>query len=299
MPKPFANTVLLGAGGMLGRCWTSRGENSPLLGSIVGLSRKQCDLTRPDELRSAIPPETRLVINAAAYTNVDAAEENEDVATQINGYAVGRLADHCRSIGATLVHYSTDYVFNGRASIPYLTDQPRDPINAYGRSKAVGEELLEQSGCDSLLIRSSWLYAPHSKNFVRTIARACQNNPTLRVVNDQVGRPTSAQNLVVNTLRLLDVGARGVHHLCDDGQCTWFDFARAIVKRVNPDCQVQPCPTSAYPRAAKRPAYSVLDLSRSIDAIGEIQPWNTALSDVLDHLTKQSTQTKTDQLDIP
>ena len=223
------------------------------------------------------------------HTDVDGAETDESTATLINGHAVGALAARCREIGATLVQYSTDYVFNGRASEPYPVDCFRDPVNAYGRSKAVGEELLEQSGADFLLIRTSWLYAAHGKNFVRTIARACLERPSLRVVNDQRGRPTSADQLVNITERLLAAGKRGVFHGCDDGECTWFEFAQSIVNRINPECQVEPCKSDEFPRPAARPAYSVLDLSKTTAAIGPITQWRDALGETLEIVARERT----------
>ena len=279
-------TLVLGAAGMLGQSWRAS-HRGLSFGDVQFLGRQECDL-RLTSLSDVIPPTVRLVINCAAYTDVDGAEADEEAATELNGQAVGRLAAHCRSIGATLVHYSTDYVFNGMAETPYRVDQERDPINAYGRSKAVGEALIEKSGADSLVIRTSWLYAAHGANFVRTIARVCREKESLRVVNDQRGRPTSADQLVDITRRLLDAGARGMYHGCDDGDCTWFDFASAIAARINPACVVEPCGSDEYPRPAKRPRYSVLDLAPTISAIGAIEPWPVALDRVLSQLPSQS-----------
>lgn len=273
---------------MLGSCWRRSLEQSedapPRTPSLA-----ECDFTRPETFAAAIGDDVGLVINAAAYTDVDGAESDEATATRTNGDGVGALAERCREVGATLVHYSTDYVFDGAATEPYRVDEPRCPINAYGRSKAVGEERLEQSGADYLLIRTSWLYAPHGKNFVRTIARACLERPSLRVVDDQRGRPTSAEQLVSTTRRLLAAERRGVFHACDDGECTWFEFARAIVERINPECAVDPCSSAEFPRPAKRPAYSVLDLSKTIEAIGPLLHWRDALRATLDVIARERT----------
>lgn len=276
--------VLLGAEGMLARSWRGCHRHTPIPGGLRSFSRKECDITSETDVARAITPGVTLVINTAAYTDVDGAETDEVTATEINGCAVGRLADHCRTVGATLVTYSTDYVFSGRARAPYPTDHPREPINAYGRSKSAGEEMLEHSSSDFLLIRTSWLYAPHGNNFVRTIARLSRKKPSLRVVDDQFGRPTSADQLVAITLRLLRAGARGFHHASDDGECSWFEFAQAIAARSNPACRIEPCASDVYPRPAQRPSYSVLDLSKTIAAAGPIAHWRDALADVLGRL---------------
>lgn len=275
--------LLLGGHGMLGQCWRRRLD---ALGIKAFTPQSgECDFLDPDAFRSRIDRDLSLVINAAAYTDVDGAESDEALATEINGAAVGRLANACRDAGVPLVHYSTDYVFRGDAASPYLTDTPRDPINAYGRSKAAGEEAIERSGVDALVIRTSWLYAPHGANFVRTIAKACAERDSLRVVNDQRGRPTSAPHLVDTTVRLLNAGARGVFHGCDDGECTWHEFATAIAHQVNPSCRVDPCTSEEFPRPAARPQYSVLDLSKTLDAIGPLTHWRDALAETLDQLT--------------
>src|SRR5690606_23314610 len=153
------------------------------------------DLLRDDTVATSIGPGARVVINCTGWTNVDLAESHEDEATVINGSGVGKLAERCKQVGAVFIHYSTDYVFAGHATRPYAVDEARAPLNAYGRSKAVGEQLLEQSGAEHLLIRTSWVYAPWGKNFVRTILGAAQKRPSLRVVNDQRGRPSSAEQL--------------------------------------------------------------------------------------------------------
>lgn len=269
---------------MLGRAWLSL----PVVDgpAPLGLSRRECDLLDPDSVAGVIGDDTRLVINCAAYTDVDGAERNEAAATAVNGTAVGELAVRCREAGATLVHYSTDYVFDGAATEPYRVDQPRRPLNAYGLSKALGEELIEASGVDHLIVRTSWLYAAHGSNFVRTIARLCQERDELRVVADQRGRPTSALTLADATRRLLESGARGVRHVCDSGECTWRELAGAVASRLNPSCIVHPCTTAEFPRPARRPAYSVLDLSLTEREIGPLPAWRDALERILNEINE-------------
>ena len=296
VPKPHSDTgdiraVIFGAGGMLGRVWRDRLDAGAVLGVRHALlcDRAGCDVTNPGDLERAITPGVRLVVNCAAWTDVDGAERDEAGATLLNGQAVGLIAARCREVGATMVHYSTDYVFSGESNTPYATDYAIDPVNAYGRSKAVGERLLRESGAAHLLLRTSWLYAAHGNNFVRTIARLCAEKPTLRVVDDQIGRPTSCDSLVGITAGLIAKGARGVYHACDGGECSWFGFARAIAERVNPACVVEPCATSEFPRPARRPGYSVLDLAETEELLGPLANWREPLAEALSRIEQTTT----------
>ncbi len=279
-----SSIVILGAGGMLGRAWCAlldaRGHG------YVSAGREAVDLSESASIARGIPDGTTLVINCAAYTNVDGCEtpEGESAAMAINGTGVGALADHCAAIGATLVHYSTDYVFNGQANEPYKTDQTRDPINAYGRSKALGEALIEKSGADYLVLRTSWLYAPWGNNFVGTMLKLGRTKEALKVVNDQRGRPTSCEHLARASLAMIEQGVRGMHHLTDGGECTWYEFAQRIMAMDGNGCRVDPCATDEFPRPAKRPAYSVLDLSHTETAIGPMPSWENNLSDVIQRM---------------
>ena len=252
--------------------------------SYTPITRERVDLGALGDLRQAILPGTDTVINCAAWTNVDAAEAHEAEATEVNGQAVGKLAAHCRAIGAVLVHYSTDYVFAGRASAPYPVDYPRAPLNAYGRSKAQGEVLLEQSGCEYLLLRTSWVYAPWGKNFVRTITGLARQRPSLRVVHDQLGRPSSAEQIARVSSALLSSGARGIYHVSDDGECSWFEFASAAISGLGLSCTVQPCSSAEFPSPAVRPSYSVLDVSKTVARVGALVHWRDSLNDVLARL---------------
>jgi dTDP-4-dehydrorhamnose reductase len=274
--------VLGGASGMLGRAVTAALAARGLQHDVV--ERDRFDLCREETITSGIPSGVRAVINCTGWTNVDLAETQEEEATLINGLGVGKLAERCEQVGAVLVHYSTDYVFAGQATEPYAVDQPRAPLNAYGRSKAVGEELVERSGAEHVLIRTSWVYAPWGKNFVRTIVGAAQKRPSLRVVNDQRGRPSSAEQLAETSLRLLDAGGRGTFHASDAGECTWFELARAAIARAGLSCQVEPCSSAEYPSPARRPSYSVLDLSRTEALIGPLVPWEDSLARVIPRL---------------
>lgn len=284
MTTPF---LLIGNSGMLGTAFERLLTHNAL--PYTPLDFPAFDLTNPAHAAAAITPGVRYVINCAAWTDVDGAETKEDAATAVNATGVRFLADRCAAVGATLITYSTDYVFSGVATCPYTTTQARAPLNAYGRSKARGEELLEQSAARWYNIRTSWLYAPWGKNFVKTIAGLLTTKPSIKVVNDQRGRPTSAEHLAETTLRLLDVDAEpGTWHVTDGGESTWYEFAqevRTIVsKRGDKVGEVLPCTSAEFPRPAKRPAYSVLDLAQTENATGKMPQWQANLADVVKRL---------------
>jgi len=270
--------VVLGAAGMLGRAFV---QNLSARGSsFLALGRKELDLRDADATVRAVEG-ARVVINCAAYTNVDGAESDEGAATETNGLAVGRLAAACSDAGATLVHFSTDYVFDGQAREPYPTDGVRRPINAYGRSKAVGEELLEASSCRYLLIRTSWVYAPWGKNFVLTMAKLLREKPRVQVVDDQRGRPTSSLWLAEASLRLVEAKASGTFHLTDGGECSWYELARTIGDVLGTTATVDPCSSDEFPRPAPRPAFSTLDLTKSEAILGAFPHFSLAVRETL------------------
>jgi dTDP-4-dehydrorhamnose reductase len=279
-----ARVALIGSQGMLGRAFVEA-----LSGRVARLAthaRPDLDLAAPGSLERVFADAPDWVINCAAYTAVDRAEEEEPLATRINGDAPRLLAHLARAHGTKLVHFSTDYVFGGDASAPYSTDAPIAPINAYGRSKAEGERALrEEHPSGHLLIRTSWVYAPWGANFVRTIARLARERETIRVVADQRGRPTSAAGLAATTMALMAADARGTFHATDEGECSWYELACAIVRATDARCRVEPCGSDEFPRPAKRPAYSVLDLSRTHAAVGEGRRWQDAVSSALARLS--------------
>lgn len=278
--------VVVGALGMLGRAWRELLTERAI--QHAGLDLPGLDITNPESIRDNISRDTRLVVNCAAFTNVDDAETREADALKLNADAVAHLAAHCLQIGATLIHYSTDYVFNGAATLPYPTDQPRDPINAYGRTKAKGEHVLDVSGCKYLMIRTSWLYAPWAHNFVLTMLRLTNERDELRVVDDQRGRPTSAQHLARTSLALHELNRQGTYHVTDGGACTWYDFTGEIQRLSGHDCTIHPCSSDEYQRPATRPAYSVLDLGKTEAVLGAMPDWQQNLSDVIKQTEPQS-----------
>lgn len=264
---------------MVGRSWCGLLTAHQI--PFRALARPDFDLDQPASLAAAVDKNDRLVINAAAWTDVDGAESDEPAATRANAEAPGALADRCAEVGATLIHYSTDYVFNGQARAPYPVDAPIEPVNAYGRSKAAGEAAVRASGAEHLIIRTSWVYAPWGKNFVRTIAKLAAERDRLQVVDDQRGRPTSAEHLAASSLAVYLAGANGTWHATDAGECSWFDFATAIAEQLGSSCSVKACSSEKFPRPAKRPAYSTLGLEQTEDLIGPLTDWRVVLAGVL------------------
>jgi dTDP-4-dehydrorhamnose reductase len=293
-PQNPGPILLIGGSGMLGRAFRQLFDVQRV--PYAAPTHADLDITSNTHLDKWVSDRRPIVVNASAWTDVDGAEANEAAATRANADAVGELLSRCIAVNALLVHYSTDYVFKGTGT-PLPTDGPKDPVNAYGRSKAVGEALLEKldpQAKNHVLIRTSWLYAPWGKNFVRTIAGAARTRPALKVVNDQHGRPTSSEHLAAATLALIRAGNRrfefsspqapGAWHITDGGQCTWFDFATRIAQFANPACKVEPCGSDAFPRPAKRPAYSVMDINRSQGLLGAFPSWESNLDGVLARL---------------
>jgi len=228
------------------------------------------------------------IFNAAGWTDVDAAEADEVSADAANHLGPRHLAAWCATNGARLVHFSTDYVFDGVASRPYRADDRTAPAGAYGRTKLAGERAIAASACEHLIIRTSWLYAEHGRNFVRTILRLAGERPELKVVNDQRGRPTHARDLAAIALGLDRAGACGVYHAANDGECTWFEFASDIVRLAGLECRVSPCSTAEFPRPTRRPAYSVLDLSGTTALLGPIRHWREPLAECIASIARGS-----------
>ena len=228
------------------------------------------------------------IINCAAYTAVDRAESDAERCLQINRDAVGHLATAAREVGARLIHISTDYVFDGRATRPYREDDPTSPTSVYGRTKLAGEQiLLRELPTDAVILRTAWLYSEVGNNFVKTMLRLGAERPEIRVVNDQLGSPTYAGDLAEAVLRVLTAPTfhPGIYHYTNEGTCSWYDFARHILATAHPTCTVHPIPTTDYPTPAARPAYSVLDKTRIRTVYGlSIPRWQDSLDRCLQHL---------------
>lgn len=232
-----------------------------------------------------------VVVNATAYTAVDKAEAERELAFRINAEAPGVLASACAEAGIPLVHYSTDYVFDGQGTSPYREDDPTAPLGVYGESKLAGEEAIRASGVEHLILRTAWVYALHGHNFLRTMLRLAAERDELRVVADQTGSPTPAWLIADVTARLLANGATdaGTVHLTTAGQCSWHAFAGEIVRlgvetgRIARAPVITPITTADYPTPARRPAFSVLDTTRLAQVAGvDLPQWRQALAKTLD-----------------
>jgi dTDP-4-dehydrorhamnose reductase len=259
----------------------------PALGQVVATDRASLDLADGEAIRRVLREvKPDVIVNAAAYTAVDAAETERDLAMQINATAPRLLAEECKALGARLVHYSTDYVFDGEKTTPYVEDDRTAPLNVYGQSKLEGEKRVAASGCDYVIFRTSWVYAARGRNFLRTILKAGREKPELRVVDDQTGAPTSSAAIARATLQALQASrARGVYHMSAAGSTTWFGFARAILERAAVRTPVVPIPSSEYPAKARRPRNSLLDNRRLNEQCGiRMPPWEAQLQEVMAQL---------------
>jgi dTDP-4-dehydrorhamnose reductase len=236
-------------------------------------TRAVLDLAKPGTIASGIARGTELVVCAAAYTNVDGAESDEASARAVNADGLGELARRCHEIGALLLSFSTDYVFDGAARAPYPVDAAVAPLGAYGRTKALGEAVVREAGARHLTIRTSWLHAPWGKCFPRTIATLAAERDSIRVVDDQRGRPTFAPNLARAALDLVARGAEGTFHVTDGGDCTWYDVAVEVVRATGAHSRIERCTTAEFPRPAARPAWSVLDLAATERLLGPMPDW--------------------------
>ncbi|AZL66474.1 dTDP-4-dehydrorhamnose reductase [Pseudomonas oryziphila] len=263
------------------------------LGEVHLLGHGQLDLAHPQQLRAPLRElKPDLVINAAAYTAVDQAESEPQLAFAINAEAPRVLAEEAARRGVPLIHYSTDYVFDGSKAVPYDEDDAPNPLGVYGRSKLAGEQAIAQVGGEHLILRTSWVYSRHGRNFLLTMQRLLQERPQLKVVNDQIGAPTWAGTLAASTRALIQRwqqgqgGAWGTYHLTAQGETSWFGFAQAIAEQLKaqrlPCAELLPITSSEYPTPAQRPLNSRLDCSRLAHEWQVTQPhWHQALIDCL------------------
>jgi len=269
----------------------------PPLGILVACTRADCDLERPEQIREVVRrvvPD--VIVNPAAYTAVDRAESEPARAAAVNCDAVAVLADEAKRVGATIVHYSTDYVFDGTKAGWYLEDDAAAPLGVYGRTKWEGEEVLRASGAPHLILRTSWVVGTHGANFARTMLRLASTNETLRVVADQVGAPTSTaliSEVTVALLRRLETDSKefpyGTYHLAAAGETTWHAYAQLVFSEAGLDpTRVQPISTSEYPTPARRPANSRLDTTRVRSTFGvELPDWSEGVREVVRTLRGQ------------
>lgn len=216
-----------------------------------------------------------ILINCAAYTAVDKAESDPELADLLNRVAPGYLAEAMDAVGGTMIQVSTDYVFDGTAHVPYMEDAPTNPTGVYGRTKLAGEEEVIRGCTGSMVIRTAWLYSTYGNNFVKTMLRLGRERESLGVIFDQIGTPTYARDLAATILHIVQVGIKpGVYHYTNEGVCSWYDFTRAIHRIAGiTSCEVKPLHTEEYPTPAARPHYSVLDKTKIKEAFGISIPW--------------------------
>ncbi len=282
--------LLIGKDGQLGE------ELYPLLSSIANVTavgRETCDLANPEAIHQVVDQtQADVIVNAAAYTAVDKAESEPDLAMAINGTAPGLLATEAQRLGATLIHVSTDYVFNGEKNTPYLETDATDPLGLYGQSKLAGEQAIQATDANFVILRTAWVYGAGGKgNFVKTMLRLAGQREELGVVVDQVGSPTWTGDLaqaIVELIPRLNSETYGVYHYTNSGVTSWYDFAVAIFEEAQvlgiplKIKQVKPITTDEYPTPARRPAYSVLSSRNITEVLGHYPPhWRQGLRKML------------------
>jgi dTDP-4-dehydrorhamnose reductase len=283
--------LLTGGGGQLGAAVMLA---APRQWSVTSLGREALDIVDEAAVRGIVG-EARpdLIINTAGYTGVDRAEREPDEAWRTNRDGAANLAKAAASVGARIVHLSTDYVFDGRGHLPYRPEDPTGPLSVYGASKLAGEKAVAEAAPEALIVRTAWLYSAGRANFLNTILRRLRDDSQAEVVDDQIGTPTSAASLAAGLWDLVAAGARGLYHYTDTGVASWYDFACAIGEEgvffglLNGRPRVAPVPTRERPTTATRPAFSVLDKSDTWRLLGRTAPhWRQSLREVLSKLTE-------------
>lgn len=287
--------LILGAQGQVG--WELRRTLAPL-GTVVALHQHELDLACPKEIPEKLKKfQPDIIVNAAAYTAVDNAEKEAELAMQINGISPGILAEEAKRLGAILIHYSTDYVFDGKASSPYLEESKTHPLNTYGKSKLQGEDAITASGCQHLIFRTSWVYGSRGKNFLLTMLKLGKERKELHIVNDQIGAPTWCRMIAEATAHILVKVAEsrstkwGIYNLTSTDHTTWQGFAEAIFQEAEtrwPGFQpprITGIPTEAYPTPALRPKYSLLSPKKTHETFNISMPsWKNSLSLCMDEI---------------
>ncbi|MFM7260861.1 MAG: dTDP-4-dehydrorhamnose reductase [bacterium] len=283
--REVRKALVTGMGGQLSRELVATAREGV---EVCALGMEALDITDREAVRRAVREQSPdVILNAAAFTAVDLAEKESEVADRVNHLAVGYLAEAASECGARLVHVSTDYVFDGLSPVPYLPEHATSPASVYGRTKRDGE-IAALRAADALVVRTAWVYAPHGKNFVATMLRLMYERDEVRVVADQIGSPTSARSLATAIWSLVHAGATGIHHWTDAGVASWYDFAVAIREEARAlgavkigSARVTPIRTVDYPTPARRPAMSVLSKDATWAVIGPARHWREELRSAL------------------
>ena len=294
------NILVTGANGQLGNCLRNAVRNSNdryIFTDIADDERtRRLDITDRDAVMRAVKNDgIKIIVNCAAYTNVDAAEDNAELAALLNATAVRNLADAVKANGGTLIHISTDYVFGKEPyNIPCREDQKGTPTGVYGMTKLHGEQQIAESGVNALIFRTAWLYSEYGKNFVKTMLNLTSTKPELKVVFDQTGTPTYARDLADALFKIIEnrifESNEGVYHYSNEGVCSWYDFTKIIAEYAgNTSCDIRPCHSDEFPSKVTRPAYSVLDKTKFKKTFGiEVPYWTDSLKICINNLKKES-----------
>ncbi len=291
------NVLVTGANGQLGselREVSAGGRDRYIftdVSSLSGVETVFLDITNIEALRIICDSEqVDVIVNCAAYTAVDKAEDDHNGAMLLNSMAVANLAKVAAERNATLIHISTDYVFHGDMTVPYKEDWPTDPLGVYGSTKLLGEREIAKSGCRSIIFRTAWLYSPFGKNFVKTMRSLTAERDSIKVVFDQVGTPTYARDLACLIVKVISEGLldkTGTYHFSNEGAISWYDFAKAICELSGNRCDIRPCHTNEFPSKAERPRFSVLDKTKVKETFGITIPyWRDSLIHCIKRLEK-------------
>ncbi len=286
------HTILVtGADGQLGREMqiASRGSRNRFIFTDIAGEHERLDITDPQAIADIVRENhVNVIVNCAAYTNVDKAETDPETANLLNNIAAGNLADAMKAVNGTLIHISTDYVFQGDRNIPCREDWPTEPLGVYGKTKLAGEKSIEATGCASIIIRTAWLYSPFGKNFVKTMRDLTSSRESLKVVFDQVGTPTYAGDLAETICSIIETGQMdktGIYHFSNEGVCSWFDFAKAICEMSGNTCDIRPCHSDEFPSPVARPHFSVLDKTKIKQTFGiRIPYWTDSLKRCIEEI---------------
>lgn len=278
------NILVTGANGQLGHEMqrVAKSSNHNYIFTDVADGYEKLDITNIEDIRNMVKNNNvDIIVNCAAYTNVDKAESDYDTADLINNTAAGNLATAMKEAGGTLIHISTDYVFQGDRNTPCQEDWTTNPLGVYGKTKLAGEAAIATTGCNSIIIRTAWLYSQWGKNFVKTMQSLTATHDTLKVVFDQVGTPTFAGDLADTIAHIINTGQTnktGIYHFSNEGVCSWYDFAKMICKLSGNTCDISPCYSKEFPSPVKRPHFSVLDKKKIKETFGiKVPYWTDSL----------------------
>lgn len=285
------NILVTGANGQLGHEMQEVAKNSEhkFIFTDVAEGYDKLDITDVDAIRRMVSENgINVIVNCAAYTNVDKAESDTAVADLLNNKAAGNLAQAMKEVGGTLIHVSTDYVFQGDRNIPCREDWETNPLGVYGKTKLAGERSIEATGCKHIIIRTAWLYSKWGKNFVKTMQSLTASHDTLKVVFDQVGTPTYAGDLAAAIGHIIGTGQldkTGIYHFSNEGVCSWYDFAKLICELSGNTCDILPCYSEEFPSPVQRPHFSVLDKSKIKSTFGlKVPYWTDSLKKCIEEI---------------